>query len=352
MAHAMKAAVMYAPSDIRYEDVAKPNCPPGGFLLRVDAVGMCGSDMRNLTTDSRQGRYPFIYGHEVVGTVAEVATSVSRYRVGQRIYVYPEAHCLTCFNCRSGHHEQCVDVEHYTNRPGGFADYIAYTATRVERGATFELPAGADPVLAALAEPLSSTFACVDNIGVTLGDEVVILGAGPIGIFLAILCRLRGASSITLVDVNQSRLDRASTFDIDHLVNSNEHDPVEAVRSATGGLGATKVISANPSTRAQSQAILMARTGGTVVFFGGVPHGALTEIDTNAVHYNGLWIHGHYGANSIQVERAFQLAMDPRFPASRIITHVLPLSSMTEAMELVRTGQALKVVLLPNQQEG
>lgn len=348
MSDTMSAAVMYGPGDIRYQQTARPECPDGGFVVKVDAVGLCGSDIRNLTTDSKPGRYPVVYGHEVVGRVCEVAPGVDRYRVGQPLYVYPAAHCLRCENCRAGHHEQCTDVEDYADRPGGFADYVAYTARRVERGATFELPPGADPVLASLAEPLSSVYACVENTEVSLGEDVVILGAGPIGVFLTILCRMRGAARIILVDLNPARLERAAGFGADHIIDATTTDPVDEVLRITGGLGAHKVISANPSTQSQSQAISMARRCGTVVFFGGAPKGALTDIDTNLVHYRGLWLYGHYGANSIQVQKAFELAISPQFPGRDVVTHVLPLSQINEAIELTRTGQALKVVLRPD----
>ena len=349
MVKKMNAAVMYGPNDIRYEEVDRPICPEGGFVLKVKAIGLCGSDIRNLTTDSRKGNYPYIYGHEVVGEVCEVYPGVENYKVGQMIYVYPEAHCLKCENCRSGHNEQCTELEHYTDRPGGFADYIAYTKKRVDRGATYVLPDGVDPILATLAEPMSSTYACVENINVTLGDTVAIIGAGPIGIFLSILSKMRGAEKVILIDINQARLDMASKFDIDYLINSSEKDPVEEVLRLTNSVGANKVISANPSTIAQQQSILMAKKSGIVVFFGGVPKGALTEIDTNIIHYNGLWIYGHYGANSIQVQKAFELAISKRFPAREIITHVLPLRDINEAIELTKKGEALKVVLLPSE---
>lgn len=348
MVKKMNAAVMYGPNDIRYEEVDKPTCPEGGFVLKVKAIGLCGSDIRNLTTDSRRGNYPYVYGHEVVGEVCEVSPEVENYKVGQMIYVYPDAHCLKCENCRSGHNEQCTEVEKYTDRPGGFADYIAYTKKRVDRGATYILSDEVDPILATLAEPMSSTYACVENINVTLGDTVAIIGAGPIGIFLSILSKMRGAEKVILIDINQNRLDMASKFDIDYLINSSEKDPVKEVLELTNNIGANKVISANPSTIAQQQAILMAKKSGIVVFFGGVPKGALTEIDTNIIHYNGLWIYGHYGANSIQVQKSFELAISERFPAKKIITHVLPLKNINEAIELTRQGQALKVVLLPD----
>lgn len=351
MAELMDAAVMHGPGDIRFEQVARPECPGGGFVVKVEAVGLCGSDIRNLSTDSRKGDYPFIYGHEVVGTVAEVAPGVEKYRVGQRIYVYPEAHCLTCEYCRAGHSNQCTDVESYVNRPGGFAQYIAYTGKRVERGATFDVPEGISPVRASLAEPLSSTYACAENIGITMGDTVAVLGAGPIGVNLSILSRLRGASKVILIDLNAARLEKSAPFGADHTIDSSALDAVDEVMRLTGGRGVDKAISANPSTAGQQQVIEMARPGGTAVFFGGVAKGRLAEIDSNMVHYKSLWIYGHYGANSIQVQKSFELAISPKYPAEQIVSHVLPLSKINEAIELTRTGEALKVVLQPNQKE-
>lgn len=351
MAELMEAAVMHGPGDIRFERVPRPECPDGGFVVKVKAVGLCGSDIRNLTTDSRKGDYPFIYGHEVVGTVAEVSAGVDRYRIGERIYVYPEAHCLKCEYCRAGQSNQCIDVESYVKRPGGFAQYIAYTAKRVERGATFAVPDGVDPVRASLAEPLSSTYACAENIDITLGDTVAILGAGPIGVNLSILSRLRGAAKVILIDLNAARLEKSAPFGVDHTIDSSAVDAVAEVMRLTGGRGVDKAISANPSTAGQQQAIEMARPGGTAVFFGGVPKGKLAEIDSNMVHYKSLWIYGHYGASSIQVQKAFELAISPKYPADEIVSHVLPLSHINEAIDLTRTGEALKVVLQPNQKE-
>jgi L-iditol 2-dehydrogenase len=343
----MKAAVMYGPNDIRIEEVEKPKCPEGGFVLKVEAVGLCGSDIRNLTTDSRKGNYPYIYGHEIVGIIDEIDSSVTKYQKGDRVYVYPMAHCLKCEYCRSGHSAMCTDAEDYTKRPGGFAEYIAYTAKRVERGAIYPVPEGVSPEVATLGEPMSSVYACQDNIKVTLGDTIVILGSGPIGCFHAQLAKLRGASNVIMIEINDSRLKMAKEFGADFIINSTKEDPIEAVRRITKGIGADKVISANPSTISQQQSIFMARKGGIVVFFGGVAKGKLTELDTNYIHYNGLWIYGHYGSSSIQVQKAFKLVISDKFPAKRIITHVLPLDKINEAIQLTKTGEALKVVLIP-----
>lgn len=344
----MKAALMYGPNDIRVEEIKKPKCPQGGFLLKIMAIGLCGSDIRNLTTDSRKGDYPHIYGHEIVGIIDEVDEGLKKYKVGDRVYVYPVDHCLHCEECRSGHSENCENSGDYTGRQGGFAEYVPVTAIQIERDSIFFIPEGVDFESASLGEPLSSVYACQDNINLGFGETVVIIGAGPIGCFHSQLAKLRGAKKVIMIEINDKRLEMAKQFGVDEIINSMNEDAVKAVKKLTNGKGADIVISANPSTKAQAESIFMAKKGGTVVFFGGVAKGALTEIDTNYIHYSNLWIYGHYGASSIQVQKAFELAISDEFPTSKFVTHVLPLSDINKGIEFTKTGEAIKVVLLPN----
>ncbi|WP_196595790.1 zinc-binding dehydrogenase [Pectinatus frisingensis] len=344
----MQAAVMYGPNDIRVEEREKPKCPPKGLILKVMAVGLCGSDIRNMTTDSLQGKYPHIFGHEIVGTVDETDAPDGAYQLGDRLYIYPEDHCLKCKACRSGHSENCMNSGNYINRQGGFADFVPVTNLQLQRDSVFKLPEGVSFEAASLSEPLSSVYACQENINITLGDTVVIIGAGPIGCFHAQLAKLRGANKVIVVEINDKRLELIKQFGADYTINSMSEDAVKKVRKLTNGCGADKVISANPAPSAQAQSIFMARKGGIIVLFGGVPKGSMVEIDTNYIHYNNLWIYGHFGANSIQVQKAFELAISPQFPANKFITHILPLKDINKGIELTRTGEAIKVVLLPN----
>lgn len=344
----MQAAVMYGPDDIRVETVDRPRCPSGGLILKVLAVGLCGSDIRNMTTDSRQGKYPHIYGHEVVGVVDEADEATTEYKVGDKLYIYPAEHCMRCEACRSGRSESCKNLGDYLGRQGGFADYIAVTKDQLSRDAVFPVPEGIRLEDVSLSEPLSSVYACQENINVTLGDTVVIVGAGPIGCFQAQLAKLRGAGKVIMIEINDKRLEMTKAFGADFVINSTKEDAVARVRAITDGKGADKVISANPSVEAQAQSIYMARQGGIVVFFGGVPKGSLCALDSNHVHYNNIWIYGHYGASSMQVQKAFELIVTGRFPAEKFVTHVLPLAAINEAVALTRSGEAIKVVLQPN----
>lgn len=346
----MKAAMMYGPNDIRVEEIERPACPEGGLILKVMAVGLCGSDIRNLTSDSRKGSYPFVYGHEIVGLVDEVSPSQSKYQAGDRLFLFPGTYCMECEDCISGHSENCHNAEGLAGT-GGFAQYVAVSARKIQLGGIYSIPETVPFEAASLGEPLTSVYACEDNCRIGYPDTLVIIGAGPIGCFMAQLAKLRGAQRVIMVEINDSRLEMARQFGVDETINSTKEDPVAAVKRLTGGRGADKVISANPSNAAQAQSIFMAKPGGLVVFFGGVPKGSLTELDTNYIHYNNLWIKGHFGASYIQSKRAFELSISPNFPASKFITHRLPLEQINEGIQLTRTGEAIKVVLFPNGME-
>ncbi len=344
----MKAAVMYGPNDIRVEEVERPVCPKDGLVLKIMAVGLCGSDIRNLTSDSRKGDYPFIYGHEIVGVVDEIGEEQTTYQLGDRLFLFPGTYCMKCDYCLSGHSENCTSVEKGLAGTGGFAQYVAVKGKKIELGGIYPIPEDVTFEAASLGEPLTSVYACLDNIGVGYGDELVIVGAGPIGCFMAQLAKLRGAGKIIMVDINAKRLEIAKGFGVDYIIDSSKVDPIAIVKDLTGGLGADKVISANPSTKAQEQCILMAKMGGLVVLFGGVPKGALTEIDSNYIHYNNIWIKGHFGASYIQSKKAYELAISESFPTEKFITHTLPLDKINEGIELTKSGEALKVVLYPH----
>lgn len=344
----MKAAVMYGPNDIRVESVEKPACPRDGLILKIMAVGLCGSDIRNLTSDSRKGNYPFIYGHEIVGVVDEVGEEETKYQTGDRLFLFPGTYCMECEECISGHSENCSNKEVASLAgTGGFAQYVAVKGEKIWRGGIYEIPEDVSFEAASLGEPLTSVFACLENVKVEYPDVLVIIGAGPIGCFMAQLAKIRGAQKVIMIDLNDTRLEMAKQFGVDVTVNSSVEDPIEAVKRLTNGKGADKVISATPANATQTQSIHMVKKGGLVVFFGGVPKGSMTELDCNLIHYNNIWIKGHFGASYSQSKRAYQLAISPTFPTEKFITHILPLDKINEGIQLTKSGEAIKVVLHP-----
>lgn len=343
----MKAALMYGPNDVRVEDVPKPKYDSGGLLLKVEVVGLCGSDVRNLTTDSRNGDYPHIYGHEVVGTVAEVGDDENRFSVGDRLYVYPAVPCLKCEYCRAGNSNSCENLKAYDQTQGGFAEYMPVPSWGVNGPNIYRIPDSVPFETAVLSEPLSSVYACQDNVNVRIGQTVVIVGAGPIGTLHSTLAKLRGADQVIMVEINDHRLEESLHFGVDHIINSTKIDPIKEVKRLTNGQGADVVISANPSTQAQTQAVYMVKPNGTLVFFGGVPRGKLTDIDTNYLHYHSIWTYGHYGANTIQVKKAFDMIISGRIDAKKFVSKIMPLDDLFDAILQMKSGKVNKVLIKP-----
>jgi len=327
----MKAAVMYGPNDVRVEQVDKPVCAEDGIIVKVEAVGLCGSDIRNLTTDSRQGKYPVIYGHEQAGIIAEIGKMAKcDFEVGDRVYVSP-----------------VIPEPSATAATGSFAEYLPISAWSMDHVNILPLPEDVSFEKAVMAEPLSSVYSCQEAVNVKIGQTIAILGAGPIGCLHSELAKMRGAGKVIMVEITEERLKMSLNFGVDHAVNGAKVDPVEAVMDLTNGEGAFHVISANPTTKAQQQAIFICARGGIVTLFGGVPKGALTEIDTNRIHYFSLWLYGHFGFELEENEKAFELICTGQFDAEKYITRVMPLDEINEAIEQAKAGKAIKIVFNP-----
>jgi L-iditol 2-dehydrogenase len=180
------------------------------------------------------------------------------------------------------------------------------------------------------------------------GDDVVILGAGPIGCLHVRLARARGAKSVTLIDVNQRRLDLAARSKPDALVNSADEDAVEAVRKLTDGRGADVVITATGAGQAQEQALEMAARRGRISLFGGLPRdNPIIRFDSNLVHYRELFVLGAYGSAPRHNREALALIASAAVPVEDLVTHRLALDGVADGIGIVTSGEGLKVVIEP-----
>ena len=345
----MKAAVHYAPGDTRIEEVTDPKCPPGGVVIRVKAVGICGSDVRTHYSGSHKISEPMVLGHEAAGEVIECDDAHETFKIGDGVAMAPGIFCTKCYYCRSGMTTMCENLtELGFQYPGGFAEYMAIPGIAFQRGRIVGIPDGLSFDQAAVCEPPSSCIMAQERANVSLGESVVILGAGPIGCLQVQVARARGAANIMIIDTAPQRLESARPFGADSYIDPGKEDPVEKVRELTGGLGADKVIVAAPSAVAQQQSVEMARRQGTVVFFGGLPKDKpCAELNTNTVHYRDVIIMGHYGQEKRHVALALDMIARGQINTEKLITDVLPLDEIIKGFELVRDKKALKVLLRP-----
>jgi len=342
----MKAVLFYAPGDIRYEETARPKAGPGEVLVEIKAALTCGTDLKTY----KRGHpvllkeTPAVFGHEFAGVIADLGPGVEGFSVGQRVVAANSAPCGRCFCCRRGHLSLCENLELLN---GAYAQFIAIPARIVERN-LLPLPEKVAFRQTALVEPLACTIHGIERCKIALGDVVCIIGQGPIGLMFTRLAKLKGARVI-VVDLNPFRLEKARQFGADDVVDITVmSDPVEAVRSLTpGGRGVDVAIEAVGLPETWEQAIAMTRPGGLVNLFGGCKSGTHVKVDTRRLHYDELKIIGVFHHTPRYVRAAFSLISSGQIDANALITHEMPLERLEEALQLVASGDALKVAIVP-----
>lgn len=346
----MKALFLTGKSHVEYKEIPDPSCPDDGLLLRVEAVGLCGSDVRTYTHGHSKISYPCILGHENAGVVVEVGKNATGgYQVGDALVIHPAVPCGTCYYCRNGMESICenlIVVGH--GIPGGFAQYMAIPKIVLEKGTLIKMPEGLSFDRIVIAELLGSVIKAQKQLDTKLGETVVIIGTGPIGCLHSEIARLRGAGKIIMVNHSGGRLELAKKYSSGtHFIHSGIEDAVKKVLELTEGRGADIVVAASPSQEAVQQGLQMLRKEGRLSVFGGFnKEEPWLRLDGNLIHYNRLNIIGSYSYTAADFEQGVNLIAEGRINTD-MITHRLPLAEMEKGVALIRGGEALKVVLLP-----
>ncbi len=344
----MKAAYITAPMQVEVRETPIPPLPEDGILLTVKACGVCGSDLRRWREGPAQGSETLIAGHEISGVVTAVGAQVSEFRVGEHLAVAPDVHCGKCHYCEHGLYNLCDHLRLIGITPGydgGFAEYLVLTAEILSRGIVHRAPKTLSFPQAALAEPLSSVLAAHAQAGTTLGDTVVVMGAGPIGCLHLAMARARGARVI-LSEPSAVRRQMAERFAPELILDPSTQDVAAEVRRATDGRGADIAICANPVAATHAQAVELVRKRGTVVLFGGLPKAnPMTTLNGNRLHYDELRVIGTFSYHPTYHALALEAIRRGLVQSEQIITHTFPLEQAAQAFEMAASGEALKVMV-------
>jgi L-iditol 2-dehydrogenase len=316
----MNVARLHAPGDLRIEDAPVPEADRGELVIRVRTCSTCGTDAKIFRFGHHHISLPRVLGHEVAGEITDVGSEVEGWSLGDRV--------------------QVID--------GGFAEFMRVPRKVLAVDGVNRIPEHVRVESASLTEPLACVLNGQELANVGEGDAVVVLGAGPIGCLHVRLARARGATTVTLVDVNQARLDLAARAEPDATIDSTKDDPIDAVRKMTNGRGADVVITATGVGQAQEQALEMTAPRGRISLFGGLPKDDSTiRFDSNLVHYRELSVFGAYGSAPRHNREALSLIADGRVRVDDLITHRMPLADVNRAIETVMSGAGLKVVIQP-----
>jgi L-iditol 2-dehydrogenase len=346
----VKVVRFHAPGDVRIEDVPEPVPGPGEVKIRVRNCSTCGTDVKIFKFGHHHIVPPRVMGHEIAGEVVAVGEGLARWAVGDRVQVIAAIPCGRCVECARGRMTVCPNQEsmgyHYD---GGFAEYTVVPAKVLAVAGLNRIPEGVSYAEASVAEPLACVLNGQELARVGVGDDVVVVGAGPIGCLHVRLARARGAARIFLADVNADRLAMAAAIVApDATVCSSDVDPVDEILKLTDGRGADVVIIAAAAGKAQEQGLQIAARQGRVSFFGGLPKdNPVIACDSNLVHYRELTIVGANGSSPAHNAQALRLIASGAVPVADLVTHRLPLDRALEAFDIVATGAAIKVTIEP-----
>ena len=346
----MKVARYYAPEDLRIEDAAVPEPGRGELLLKVRNCATCGTDVKIYYHGHHHIVPPRVLGHEVAGEVVALGQGTTGFELGDRVQLIAAVPCGDCRECRRGNMTVCERLTsigyHYD---GGFAEYLVVPELVLRVGGLNRIPEHVTFEEAAMTEPLACVLNGQELARVGAGDDVVVVGAGPIGSLHVRLARARGASRVFVIEQSAERLALAvEHVKPDGVVLSPGQDPIEAVRDFTEGRGADVVLVAAASGKAQEQALEMAAPRGRVSLFAGLPKDAPTiTLDSNRVHYRELSVVGAAGSTPAHNTAALGLIASGEVPVRDLITHRIPLERVHEAIHGVRNGAGIKYVIAP-----
>ncbi|MBI4321951.1 MAG: alcohol dehydrogenase catalytic domain-containing protein [Chloroflexi bacterium] len=339
----MRVGVYYNNNDVRVEERPVPRIGSGELLLRVQASGICGSDVMEWY---RIHKAPLVLGHEIAGEIVAVGEGVDRYKEGDRVTAYHHVPCNTCHYCLNGHHTACDTFRSTHFDPGGFAEYARVKAINVERG-MYPLPDDVSFEEGAFIEPLACVVRGQRLARVQAGQNVLVIGSGIAGLLHVQLARALGAARVVATDIVEYRLQAALRFGADASFHAERAEPAR-LHEAFGGRLPDVIVVCAGVTQAILQALRLIERGGTVLLFAPPRPGLEVPIPVGDFWADEVTITTCYGGSPADAAVAFDLIRARRILVCEMITHRLSLEEIGLGFRLVAVAQeSIKVIIEP-----
>ena len=338
----MKALVKHSPKEgIWMEDVPDPKCGPGEVRIRITHTAICGTDKHIFEWDEwaqNNLKLPLIVGHEFCGIIDEVGPHVTHYKVGDRVSGEGHITCGNCRNCRAGKKHLCPEtIGVGVHRDGAFAEYLVIPESNV-----WPLHEDIPSEIAAFFDPLGNAVHTALAFNIT-GEDILICGAGPIGMMAAAICKFSGSRNIVVTDINDYRLNLAKDLGASRTVNPRKED-IGTVFEELGishGFDVGLEMSGNPE--AFNQMISLMYNGGNIALLGLLPNS--TKVDWNKVIFKGLNIKGIYGREMYDTWYKMTQMIRSGLSVSKVLTHHFKIDDFQKAFKVIEGGNCGKVVL-------
>jgi len=340
----MKCAVFHGVKDIRIEQRTLRALAPDECLIRVEACGICGTDIHAYLGETTYVTRPIVLGHEFSGRIESIGTEISRFQSGDRVTVEPNVECGMCRYCREGNVRLCQDNRPYgINRDGAFAEYMIARQDRI-----FAIPDGLSYEEAAFVEPVSNVVNGVDLAEIRPGQAVVVFGGGPAGLQFVQLAKAAGADPLVLVTRGLWKRELAIQLGADHVLSPKEVDVGQEVMRLTGGYGAHTAIEAVGGGFAVEQCFSLIKIGGRVIVYGVPPESDKFSIPafnflTHGKRILSCWL------NPFCFERTIDILAKKIVNVRPLVTHQFGLNEITEGFEtMIRKPEGfIKAQVLP-----
>lgn len=341
----MKKAVYYDVDDFKYEDIGELTIGSKEVLLKMESCGLCGTDIHKAI--SKSVPTPIVLGHEVAGTIVEVGAEVSDYKVGDRVYLAHHVPCFSCKHCRRGHYSLCPQFSATNIDPGGFSEYIRVPELHVKHTMGL-LPDDISFEEGAMVEPIACCLHGFDLINYYQGDNVLIMGAGQIGILQTQIAKHLFADQVIVSDINPYRLDKALELGADHVIKADKENVKERVNEITNGRGVDIVIISSGIGFLLEQAMECVSRGGTILVFAPFKKEPI-NIPAHRFFEDEVSIVGSYSSTPYDYKPALELLKKGVIQVDNMVTHRFPLSELKEAIQLAHDTEkeVLKVMIEP-----
>ena len=347
----MRAAVYKGSGAVRVEEIPVPEIGPGEILVRVEACGICHTDLKKIEYNLLPP--PRVYGHETAGVVAAVGDGVTKFRIGDRVIAFHHIPCKNCFYCDRKLYAQCGQYKKvgitagYEPAGGGFSQYVRVMDWIVRSGVE-KIPPGVSFERASLVEPINTCLKAVTQVDPQPGEVVAILGQGPIGLMFTMLVRRTGAR-IFATDGLPERRELSAKCGAEGVWEPRDGEFESAVRKASDSRGADLVIVAVSAPGVVQQAMRISRPGSRILLFAQTSHQERIEVSGADICMGERILCGAYSASVDLQKLSAQLVFSGELPVDDLISHRLPLDDIGEGIQLALhpRERSLKIVIQP-----
>src|SRR3989454_8216609 len=340
----MLACFLDAPRKVAVRDVPIPKLAAGDILVRMEASGICGTDLERIEGQLGPGG---TLGHEVSGTIEKVADDVTDHKPGDRVVAHHHVACYRCADCSNGNYTLCNEFKKTNIDPCGFAEYFRVPEYNVERGAVIPLPPELSYEEGAMIEPTACCIRAIRRANVKQGDNILIVGLGPTGLTQIQLLRHPSAGKIFGSDIVEPRLQLGKKLGADETINALAEDVPAHIRNVTRD-GVDLAIVSTGNEKALNQAFSSVRKGGRILLFGAPSHGASYQLNVSELFTRQITLLSSYSCVEPEMEEAVRLVSEKRLELKSLTSDRFKLRDAEKAMESARTSKtAIKTIILP-----